>query len=197
MNTIKNINVVNIKQDEGLEVDFKRIRKSLGYTQQYVADKINKTVLSYNLIENRKLSPNQITLARINKVFGINQNLNQPAAHILNQIIICKDIFFHPNEGIEDDSINLVVAFRELCFDYYKLLNNEDFIERERKKFELQLSLSSLIKKLNLNKIRYSSYLDDLSKRLNISITTYSNNDRATIYQIDENNEPIYTDHDI
>ena len=118
-------------------------------------------------------------------------------AHILNQIIICKDIFFHPNEGIEDDSINLVIAFRELCFDYYKLLNNEDFIERERKKFELQLSLSSLIKKLNLNKIRYSSYLDDLSKRLNISITAYSNNDRATIYQIDENNEPIYTDHDI
>ncbi len=197
MNSIKINNVVNLKQDEGLEVDFKRIRKSLGFTQQYVADRINKTVLSYNLIENGKLSPNQITLARIKKVFGIDQNLNQPSAHILNQIIECNDIFFHPEEGIEDNAINLVMAFRELCFDYYKLLKNEDFIERERRKFDLQLSLSTLIKKLNIDKIRYNSFLDSVSKRLYISLTAYSSNEQNIIYQRDENNELIYSDNDI
>ena len=204
MSNAKNLKLVDFNSVNGNKYSYKYFRKNLGLTQKEVAEKTDITVLAYNLIENQKLNPSSITAIRIEKILGINKKINEPSYYLLNQIISCNEIFFHPEQGIDEHNIDLVIKFRELCMNYYQSLSNDDFIKRENDKFIIQTELGNLIKELNHNKIKYSSYLQEEGKViLFISISNLSDNTNrneieefveANEFQCDENNEPIFND---
>lgn len=53
-------------------MDIKKLRKEKGYTQEYIARKLNITLRHYQLIEGRKVTPSVTIALKLSKFLNVN-----------------------------------------------------------------------------------------------------------------------------